>query len=132
MLHVQPHELAVGRCAQRGKTALHIPTAHLVRPAVVQPAHAGGDQLGTTDHAADLLLAPTLTAMDNLAVEGPAQRSVLLVTSWRMCGWGRRWLTRPLELCGERLVGGCCRLATLYGQENADDEQRLAALVAAL
>ncbi|MFE9655276.1 non-hydrolyzing UDP-N-acetylglucosamine 2-epimerase [Micromonospora sp. NPDC006431] len=90
-----------------------------------------------TDHAADLLLAPTEEAMRHLAAEGLAARSVLA---------GDVMVDVCLRIRDAVLAGGPTApelpegidpaepylLATLHRAENTDDPQRLAALLGAL
>lgn len=90
-----------------------------------------------TDHAADLLLAPTEEAMRHLANEGLAARSVLAGDVMvDVC-----LRVRDAVLAGEHprpaLPAGIdpdqpYLLATLHRAENTDDPQRLEALVSAL
>ena len=85
-----------------------------------------------TDHAADLLLAPTQVAMDHLAHEGLAERSVLVGdvmtdVCFRVRDAVAASGTRPGGVPdGEYLV------ATIHRAENTDDPARLRAIVAAL
>ncbi|MDR6866326.1 UDP-N-acetylglucosamine 2-epimerase (non-hydrolyzing) [Microbacterium resistens] len=88
-----------------------------------------------TDHASDLLLAPTEVAMAHLESEGLAGRSVLvgdvmtdvlLAERDRVAGG-----TVPLlETLG--LERGAFRLATIHRAENTDDPARLAEILDAL
>lgn len=85
-----------------------------------------------TDHAADLLLAPTQVAMEHLAREGLAERSVLVGDVMTdVCYSVRdavRQLPHPLgELADEPYV-----VATIHRPDNTDDPDRLAAIVTAL
>jgi UDP-N-acetylglucosamine 2-epimerase (non-hydrolysing) len=90
-----------------------------------------------TDHAADLLLAPTEEAMRHLADEGLANRSVLVGDVMvDVC-----LRIRDAVLAGEHqppvLPEGIdptqpYLLATLHRAENTDDRERLAALIEAL
>jgi UDP-N-acetylglucosamine 2-epimerase (non-hydrolysing) len=90
-----------------------------------------------TDHAADLLLAPTEKAMGHLADEGLAARSVLVGDVMvDVC-----LRVRDAVLAGEHPApalpegidaGQPYLLATLHRAENTDDPARLAALVGAL
>lgn len=90
-----------------------------------------------TDHAADLLLAPTEEAMRHLAAEGLASRSVLVGDVMvDVC-----LRIRDMILAGNRprpdLPDGLDQhspylVATLHRAENTDDPDRLAALVRAL
>jgi UDP-N-acetylglucosamine 2-epimerase (non-hydrolysing) len=83
-----------------------------------------------TDHAADLLLAPTEVAMGHLAHEGLADRSVLVGDVMTDV----LYLTRdalgdtapPVPVQGEYLV------STIHRAENTDDPDRLRAVVQAL
>jgi UDP-N-acetylglucosamine 2-epimerase (non-hydrolysing) len=90
-----------------------------------------------TDHAADLLLAPTEEAMRHLAAEGLAARSVLV---------GDVMVDVCLRVRDDVLAGRHARpelpegvdptkpylLATLHRAENTDDPERLGALIDAL
>ncbi|MFV0253076.1 MAG: non-hydrolyzing UDP-N-acetylglucosamine 2-epimerase [Beutenbergiaceae bacterium] len=86
-----------------------------------------------TDHAADLLLAPTQVAMDHLASEGLAERSVLVGDVMTdVCFRVRDAVAdtppqRPQAL-GERGY----LVATIHRADNTDDPSRLAAVVSAL
>ncbi len=87
-----------------------------------------------TDHAADLLLAPTQVAVDHLAHEGLAERTVLVGDV----------MTDVLFQVRDRVAGELPTLpegvsaaegylvATIHRAENTDDPQRLAEIVAAL
>lgn len=88
-----------------------------------------------TDHAADLLLAPTQVAMDHLAAEGLADRSVLvgdvmtdvLYTTRDALGSGTPALVQELGLTpGEYYV------ATIHRAESTDDTAKLTGIVDAL
>lgn len=88
-----------------------------------------------TDHVADLCLAPTQVAMDHLAAEGLAGRSVLVgdvmtdvlyTIRDRIAGQGR-----PLAL-PEGLADGEYRVATLHRADNTDDPERLTSILLAL
>ncbi|MGO3233795.1 MAG: non-hydrolyzing UDP-N-acetylglucosamine 2-epimerase [Microbacterium sp.] len=88
-----------------------------------------------TDHAADLLLAPTRGAMNHLAREGLADRTVLVGDVMTdvlfnvrdaVCG-------KPSPLVVELGVKpGEHYVATLHRAENTDDPDRLASIVSAL
>ncbi len=95
-----------------------------------------------TDHAADLLLAPTTTARDHLASEGLAERTVVvgdvmvdvLLMVRAQVGDGGEVLER-LGLDGPRTPGGgrgTFSVATIHRAENTDDPDRLRAIVQAL
>lgn len=86
-----------------------------------------------TDHAADLLLAPTQTAMDHLAHEGLAARSVLVGDVMTDVLYSvrdrveREQRPRPLGL-----PAGGYYVATVHRPSNTDDPDRLAAIADAL
>ena len=90
-----------------------------------------------TDHAADLLLAPTQVAMRHLADEGLEGRSVLvgdvmtdvLFTIRDRVQSGQIANPLPAEL---GLAASEYALATIHRAENTDDPSRLEAVVAAL
>jgi UDP-N-acetylglucosamine 2-epimerase (non-hydrolysing) len=89
-----------------------------------------------TDHAADLLLAPTAEAMRHLAAEGLAERSVLVgdvmadvcrrIRDDATAGRLRPELPEGVDPDRPYLV------ATLHRAENTDDPERLGALIDAL
>jgi UDP-N-acetylglucosamine 2-epimerase len=83
------------------------------------------------DHLADLLLAPTPAAIDNLAREGLAERSQLvgdvMVDSFR---WALPRADAELPDVARALPGYL--LVTLHRAENVDEPQRLAGLLAML
>jgi UDP-N-acetylglucosamine 2-epimerase (non-hydrolysing) len=85
-----------------------------------------------TDHAADLLLAPTQVAVDHLASEGLAKRTVLVGDVMTdVCFRVRDAVLadpppRPEGITGDYLV------STIHRAENTDDPRRLEAIVAAL
>jgi UDP-N-acetylglucosamine 2-epimerase len=83
------------------------------------------------DHLADLLLAPTAAAIDNLAREGLAERSQLvgdvMVDSFR---WALPRADGQLPDVARGLPGYL--LVTLHRAENVDEPQRLAGLLAML
>ena len=87
-----------------------------------------------TDHAADLLLAPTQAAMDHLAAEGLADRSVrvgdVMVDVLMLVREGLADTGAVLERLG--LEAGGFSVATIHRAENTDDPERLAAIVSAL
>ncbi len=88
-----------------------------------------------TDHAADLLLAPTQVAVDQLAAEGLRSRTVLVgdVMTDVLLEVRDRAALRPSPLTSELGVSpGDYYLATIHRAENTDDPARLADLTAAL
>jgi UDP-N-acetylglucosamine 2-epimerase (non-hydrolysing) len=87
-----------------------------------------------TDHAADLLLAPTQTAMDHLASEGLSGRSVLVgdVMADVCLRVAAAVADQPMPLADLGLAPGQYVVATIHRAENTDDPARLAAIIAAL
>ena len=92
-----------------------------------------------TDHAADLLLAPTQVAMDHLATEGLAARSVLVGDVMTdVCLRVRDAVAdAPPDLADvpqlpSWAAAGGYVVATIHRAENTDDPKRLRAIVEAL
>ena len=87
-----------------------------------------------TDHAADLLLAPSVVAMEHLAREGLAERSRLVGDVMvDVCLQVRdQVLGDPGSVTLPIGPGEPFLLATLHRPDNTDDRQRLGALVARL
>ena len=87
-----------------------------------------------TDHAADLLLAPTQVAMDHLAHEGLASRSVLVGDVMTDVCFLVRDAVRQAEpdLPEGVTVDGGYVVATIHRAENTDHPERLRAIVASL
>jgi UDP-N-acetylglucosamine 2-epimerase (non-hydrolysing) len=87
-----------------------------------------------TDHAADLLLAPTRVAMDHLAAEGLADRSVLVGDVMiDVLHRVRDELADTAAVLAELgMEPGGFSVATIHRAENTDDPQRLAGIVRAL
>ncbi len=85
-----------------------------------------------TDHAADLLLAPTPTAVVNLDREGLRDRTVLVgdVMADVCLATAQSVIQNPPKTDG--LPAGDYLLATIHRPYNTDDPQRLAAILAAL
>jgi UDP-N-acetylglucosamine 2-epimerase (non-hydrolysing) len=87
-----------------------------------------------TDHASDLLLAPTTAAMRNLAAEGLAGRSLLvgdvMVEQLRVVR--DRVMAAPDRYLPSFARTGPFLLATVHRAENTDEPDRLAAILAAL
>jgi UDP-N-acetylglucosamine 2-epimerase (non-hydrolysing) len=87
-----------------------------------------------TDHAADLLLAPTAVAMGHLAREGLAARSVLVgdvMTDICLRVRDKVSGSRPADV-RQHVGDGDYVLATVHRAANTDDPARLSGLVAAL
>lgn len=114
---------------------LHLPVAHLEAGLrSFNRAMPEEHNRVLTDHAADLLLAPTDVAMNHLRDEGLAERSVLvgdvmtdvcLLTATRVAD-------RPLRLPDAMDASQPYVVATLHRAENTDDPLRLSSIVAAL
>jgi len=87
-----------------------------------------------TDHAADLLLAPTQVAVGHLAAEGLAARTVLVGDVMTDVCFRVRdaVLARPHPLPAAVEQAGAHLVATIHRADNTDDPDRLAAIVAAL
>lgn len=88
-----------------------------------------------TDHAADLLLAPTQVAVDHLAHEGLAGRTVLVgdVMTDVLYEIRDRVAGTPSRLLNELdLTVGNYYLATIHRAENTDDPTRLSEIIAGL
>ncbi|OMH27063.1 UDP-N-acetylglucosamine 2-epimerase [Tersicoccus phoenicis] len=83
-----------------------------------------------TDHAADLLLAPTQVAVDHLASEGLGERTVLVgdVMTDVLFAVRDRLDASPLPLL-EGLLEGEYYVATIHRPDNTDDAARLRAVV---
>lgn len=86
-----------------------------------------------TDHAADLLLAPTEVAMKHLASEGLADRSVLVGDVMTDVLYLTRDAVRDKqELLPAGLTPGGYYVSTIHRPDNTDDAERLSAIVAQL
>lgn len=88
-----------------------------------------------TDHAADLLLAPTAVAVDHLASEGLAERTVLVgdVMTDVLFEVRDEVGATPSKLVEELgLTPGGYYVATIHRAENTDDPARLAEVTAGL
>lgn len=86
-----------------------------------------------TDHASDLLLAPTATAMKHLAHEGLASRAVLVGDVMTDVLFGVR--DRVLASHAPNPIGldaGDYLVATIHRPDNTDDPDRLRGIVGAL
>ncbi|MGO1316077.1 MAG: non-hydrolyzing UDP-N-acetylglucosamine 2-epimerase [Cellulomonadaceae bacterium] len=115
---------------------LHVPVAHL-EAGLRSFNRAMPEEINRvlTDHAADLLLAPTVVAMGHLAAEGLAQRSVhvgdvMTDVLYQVRDAAASDVDALLE--GEGVTRGEYYLATIHRAENTDDPVRLAAIAAAL
>lgn len=110
---------------------LHVPVAHLeagLRSFNRRMPEEHNRVL--TDHAADLLLAPTQVAMDHLATEGLAERSVLVgdVMTDVLYRVRDQVADSRLEL-STAVEPGEYYVATLHRPDNTDDPQRLRAII---
>jgi UDP-N-acetylglucosamine 2-epimerase (non-hydrolysing) len=87
-----------------------------------------------TDHAADLLLAPTQAAMDNLTAEGLGLRAVLVgdVMTDVCLSTAAAVRGRPLSLPDGVDPDGPFLVATIHRASNTDRGERLAAILDAL
>jgi len=117
-----------------GGVKLHLPVAHLeagLRSFNRRMPEEHNRVL--TDHAADLLLAPTQVAMDHLAQEGLAERSVLVGDVMTdVCLRVRDAVAGSAPELPAGVGAGAYTVATIHRAENTDDPDRLAAIVAAL
>lgn len=115
-------------------TKLHVPVAHLeagLRSFNRRMPEEHNRVL--TDHSADLLLAPTLVAMDHLAAEGLASRSILVgdvMTDvlFRV----RDTLMNSAEALPLGQSPGNYYVSTIHRPDNTDSPERLSAIVEAL
>jgi UDP-N-acetylglucosamine 2-epimerase (non-hydrolysing) len=86
-----------------------------------------------TDHAADLLLAPSVTAMNHLAAEGLAQRTVLVGDVMTdVCFRVRDAVRDQPPTLPDGVYVGRYVVSTIHRAENTDDPKRLTAIVDAL
>jgi len=120
--------LAAAVCA----TKLHLPLAHLeagLRSFNRRMPEEHNRVL--TDHSADLCLAPTQVAMDHLANEGLAERSVLVgdVMTDVLKAAAAQVRAQPIDT---PIGGSDYYLATIHRPDNTDDRDRLAAILEAL
>ncbi|HEY3747913.1 MAG TPA: UDP-N-acetylglucosamine 2-epimerase (non-hydrolyzing) [Pseudonocardiaceae bacterium] len=110
---------------------LHVPVAHLeagLRSFNRRMPEEHNRVL--TDHAADLLLAPTQVAMDHLAAEGLSGRSVLVgdVMTDVLFRVRDQVAGQPLDLPGPHQPGGYY-VATIHRPDNTDEPARLRAII---
>ena len=115
-------------------TKLHLPVAHLeagLRSFNRRMPEEHNRVL--TDHAADLLLAPTAVAMEHLAREGLAKRSVLVgdVMTDVLYAVRDRILAEGTEGLPD-LEQGSYLVATIHRPDNTDDPERLRGIIDAL
>lgn len=88
-----------------------------------------------TDHAADLLLAPTQVAAEHLAREGLAERTVVVgdvmtdVLLTEVAQLDENYSPIAVEL---GLENGTFSIATIHRAENTDDRERLASVLSSL
>lgn len=87
-----------------------------------------------TDHASEILLAPTVTALKNLEREGFPDDRVYLVgdVMYDAALFYRAKARQPACLSAEGLESGNFILATIHRAENTDDPERLVAILRGL
>lgn len=115
-------------------TKIHVPVAHLeagLRSFNRRMPEEHNRVL--TDHAADLLLAPTEVAMQHLTNEGLASRSVLVgdVMTDVLFKVREQVTTNP-PLLPDGIASGRFHVATLHRPDNTDDPDRLREIMAEL
>jgi UDP-GlcNAc3NAcA epimerase len=115
---------------------LHIPVAH-VEAGLRSFNRAMPEELNrlVADHVADLLLAPTRAAIDNLAREGIAGPNVALVGDVMydaVLHYGQVAEAQSTALDDLAVKPGQYVLATVHRAENTDDAARLGAIMSAL
>lgn len=107
---------------------LHIPVAH-VEAGLRSFNRRMPEEINRilTDHAADLLFAPTRTAVSNLAAEGLGGRKVRQVgdVMYDAALFYRGKAAAPSFVAAQGLRPGAFVLATVHRAENTDDPQRL-------
>jgi UDP-N-acetylglucosamine 2-epimerase (non-hydrolysing) len=113
---------------------LHLPVAHLEAG-----LRSGNRRMPEehnrilTDHAADLLLAPTPQAVAHLAAEGLSERTVLVGDVMvDACRQARDRVLEQRAETGTESSAGDYLVATIHRAENTDDPDTLAAIVDAL
>ena len=114
---------------------LHLPVAHLEAGLRSHNRRMPEEHNRVlTDHAADLLLAPTAVAMSNLATEGLAARSVLVGDVMTDICFRVRdsIIDAPPSLPPALPTGEPYVVATIHRADNTDDPARLDAIVASL
>ena len=86
-----------------------------------------------TDHAAELLLAPTAVAMKHLAAEGLAERSVLVGDVMTdVLFLTRDAVNAKAESLPQGLVAGEYYVSTIHRPDNTDDATRLSGILTQL
>lgn len=87
-----------------------------------------------TDHASDILFAPTKTALENLAREGLPEARIHLVgdVMYDAALFYRAGARAPTFFAKEALEEGNFILATIHRAENTDDPERLGAILRGL
>lgn len=115
---------------------LHVPVAHL-EAGLRSFNRAMPEEINRvlTDHAADLLLAPTATAAAHLAAEGLTERTVVVgdVMTDVLLAVRDEVAGSPSPIAaGLGLETGSYSLATIHRAENTDDAARLAAVLDSL
>lgn len=112
---------------------LHVPVAHLEAGLRSFNRRMPEEQNRVlTDHAADLLLAPTDTALEHLSREGLAERTVLVgdVMTDVLLRVRDAVAGHPLPVPG--IPPGSYHVATVHRPDNTDDPDRLRAIVEGL
>lgn len=114
---------------------LHVPVAH-VEAGLRSFDRRMPEEINRVlvDHAADLLLAPSQTAVDNLNVEGITRGVHVVgdVMAGAMFAAAARAPERSALLAGLGLTTGSYFVATIHRAENTDSAQRLSGILAAL
>ncbi|WP_054951913.1 non-hydrolyzing UDP-N-acetylglucosamine 2-epimerase [Flaviflexus massiliensis] len=115
---------------------LHFPVAHL-EAGLRSFNRAMPEEINRilTDHASDLLLAPTQVAADHLASEGLADKTVIVgdVMTDVLMSEAANLGDTPSPVAEELgFTDGSYSLATIHRAENTDDPTRLAAIVQSL
>src|SRR3954464_3169052 len=112
---------------------LHLPVAHLEAGLrSFNRAMPEEHNRVLTDHAADLLLAPTRVAVDRLASEGLAKQTVLVGDVMTdVCFTVRDAVLADPPPAPEGITGDYL-VSTIHRAENTDDPERLEAIVSAL
>ncbi|MGZ4611731.1 MAG: non-hydrolyzing UDP-N-acetylglucosamine 2-epimerase [Kineosporiaceae bacterium] len=112
---------------------LHLPVAHLEAGLrSFNRAMPEEHNRVLTDHAADLLLAPTQVAVDHLASEGLAKRTVLVGDVMTDVCFRVRDAVLATPPAAPDGITGDYLVSTIHRAENTDDPGRLESIVAAL